>query len=438
LSRITYLNILVIGVVLERWVNYIWFEVPVIWGQPGNVLVPFAFFALAFALWLRLPLHPIRPKQLTTFLMMMVIAWLVHLVLYRYHGDAFNYSALLYVPILLMLLIKPPSAGDAWASSLIFAWSVTIVLVATRALEMTGLLGIKDQSANVIRFDESNYFLPLNDFLGIEGRWPGPFGHNGDTSMMAALIIIIACAHWTRASWVFLVVGAGTLLLTNGRASIGAVVAGLVVFAMFTRVGRVGQLPAKLRVSVGSILLLAGALFMFARPAGLTGRQTIWPSFLELWAASPWLGVGSAGIANGNEISQRFEHAHSLYIDELVRWGLIGFIAQFAALGFGLYLAGKAATKGAPGPLAVLITYFVTGITEPRNNWIVPSATGFLVILMVIAAASYLANASTRYALDSDAGDSRRQPRAAKLSRVDNSSRGLNETQGPGRSPYSE
>ena len=38
----------------------------------------------------------------------------------------------------------------------------------------------------------------------------------------------------------------------------------------------------------------------------------------------------------------------------------------------------------------MLAAYFVTGVTEPRNDWIEPSVTGFLVILMVITAAAEL------------------------------------------------
>jgi len=130
---------------------------------------------------------------------------------------------------------------------------------------------------------------------------------------------------------------------------------------------------------------------MFLRPAGLTGRERIWPAFLELWSESPWIGVGGSGFATGNEITQQFGHAHSLYIEELARSGLIGFVAQFVALGIGVFIAARAAGIGYPGPLAVMVAYFVTGITEPRNNWIEPSATWFLLLLMVLAASAQLA-----------------------------------------------
>jgi len=255
---------------------------------------------------------------------------------------------------------------------------------------MGGLLEIRDQADGVIAFDEALYFLPLNDALGIDGRWPGPFGHNGDTAMMGALLIVIAVAFWSRSSWVFLVIGALTLVVTNGRASIGAAAVGLVIVFMFTSSAKVDRLPRKWRITSGLVVLALGAVVMYFRPAGLTGRDNFWPAFLDLWRESPRIGVGGSGFATGNEITRQFGHAHSLYIEELARSGLVGFVSLSLALGIGIWIAARATGLGYPGPLAVMATYFVTGITEPRNNWIEPSATGFLLILMVLAASAKL------------------------------------------------
>ena len=385
-----FLAVLAAGVVLERWVNYLWFEQAVVWGQPANVVTMFVVVGLAFWVWLIATPRRIASRELMLFIAAMAAAWLVHWLLYRYHGDAMNYTAILYVPILVLIALKPPDFSGVRLSVLTFAWAIAVVLVVTRIMEMFGILEIRSQAPGVIMFDEERYFLPLNDLLGIEGRWPGPFGHNGDTSMMAALLIVIAIAFWSRSSWVFLAVGGLTLVLTNGRASIGAAAAGVVLLLMFSRSTLLQRFPRTLRISAGSVVLLAGALVMFARPAGLTGREKIWPAFLELWSQSPLLGVGGAGIANGNEVAQFYGHAHSLYIDELARWGLAGFVTQFAAIGIGLLIAARAAGFGSPGPLAVIVTYLITGVTEPRNHWIEPSATGFFLILMVLAAAAYL------------------------------------------------
>ena len=385
-----YLVVLTVGVVLDRYVNYLFGGDPLLFGQPASVIFTFVYIAIAGTLWLAQGHTQFATGGLRLFLLAMALAWIIHWALYRLHGDSFNYTALLYLPVLLMLSLKAPNLRSAQRSITAFAWTIVAVLLTTRVLEMVGLLEIRDQADGVIAFDEALYFLPLNDALGIDGRWPGPFGHNGDTAMMGALLIVIAVAFWSRASWVFLIVGSLTLILTNGRASIGAAVVGLVIIFMFTSSGRVDRIPRKWRITSGLALLALGAVVMFLRPAGLTGRDNIWPAFLDLWRDSPWIGVGGSGFATGNEITRQFGHAHSLYIEELARSGLVGFISLSIALGIGIWIAAKATDSGYPGPLAVMATYFVTGITEPRNNWIEPSATGFLLILMVLAASAKL------------------------------------------------
>jgi uncharacterized membrane protein YkgB len=77
-----------------------------------------------------------------------------------------------------------------------------------------------------------------------------------------------------------------------------------------------------------------------------------------------------------------------MYLNDLTREGLLGFGVQYLAVGLGVFLAARAAWIGVPGALATMATYLVTGITEPRNPWIAPSATGFLFILLVIYAST--------------------------------------------------
>jgi O-antigen ligase len=392
-SAAYYLGVLTIGIVLARFAGYLSPTEALLKGQPAIIVAFFCFFGVAAVAWLLLERRAHARGWLLWFLIAMSCVWVVQLWLYRLHGDSFNYTALLFVPILAMVALKPPRASEAWTAVLAFAWTTSAVLVLTRALEMLHVIDLKAQDPNIITFDDARYWLPLNDWLGIDGRWPGPFGHNGDTAMLGALLIVIAVARWTWVSYVFIPVGVFTLLITAGRASEGAAAAGIVVIFMFARSGWPTRIPRRWRVVGGALALLVGALAMYSGKSGLTGRQTIWPAFFDLWQTSPITGVGGSGITVSGGITQQFGHAHSLYLDELARHGLIAFIVLFTALGLGLVIAVRAAGRGAPGPLAVLVAYFVTGVTEPRNNWIEPSVTGFLVTLMVIAAAVELSEA---------------------------------------------
>ena len=393
-----YLGVLAVGVVLERYVNYLWFEIPIIFGQPANVLSGFFYFLAAAALWLILEPRARARGWLSAFLVMMAGAWLIHLLLHRYHGDAFNYTALLYVPILFLIWWKPPTQEEAWTAVNALAWTVTLVLVGTRLLETVGLLPVRNQTTDLIAFDTERYFLPLNSILGIDGRWPGPFGHNADTAMMGALLVVISVARWRRPSWVFLTVGVFTLLITGGRASIGAAAAGLLVIFMF-RNGQVLRLSRTVRFSFGLAVLGAGAWLLFSAPAGLTGRNMIWPAYFQLWQTSPWLGVGGTGIANTDYwVIVDFPHAHNMYLNDLTREGLLGAGVQYAAIVLGVVIATRVAWWGAPGALAVIAAYLITGVTEPRNPWIAPSATGFLFILMVVCASTFTKRADVHSA----------------------------------------
>jgi len=389
-EQLSYLQVLAVGVVLERYISYFLGSEGVIFGQPAGVLLTFGYFGLAALLWARSGSTASASGTLRLFLLALSLAWVLHVAVYRIHGDAFNYTALLYLPILGMIAWRPLSLSQAIQAARAFMLTVVVVILATFILERFGAIAPRSQSVGVVNFDEERYFLPFNELLGIEGRWPGPFGHNGDTAMMAALLIVFAVGFWSRLSWLFVTVGIMVFALTDGRASIGAAAAGLLAIWMLSRNRKLSWAPQWMRLATGSGVLLVGALLMLMRPAGLTGRERIWPAFLEIWWESPWIGVGGSGFATGNEITQQFGHAHSLYIEELARSGLIGFMAQFVALGIGVFIAARAAGIGYPGPLAVMVAYFVTGVTEPRNNWIEPSATWFLLILMVLAASARL------------------------------------------------
>lgn len=383
-----YVSLLLIGSVAGLWAGYLWPNQAVFKGQAPAVLVPLAFIAAALVAWLVLDRRPPARGWLLGFLAMMSVAWAVNLVMFYVHSDLFTHLAWLFVPIMTMLALKPPSVAEGLSALWALAWSISVAILVTFVLEVAGFLTEKYQPAGIIDFDEQYYWLPVNDLLGIEGRWPGPFGHNGYTAMMGAFVIVIAFITWTRSSWVFLAVGGFSLLVTSGRASLGAAVAGVVLIAMFTPTGLFARLSRTVRLASGSVLLVLGGGVLFAGKSGLTGRQNIWPAFVELWQTSPWTGVGTSGIAVSGGLTQDFGHAHSLYLDLLARYGFIAFAPVMAALAIGVSIAIVAAVRGVPGPLALIVTYLVTGVTEPRNDWVHPGTNVLMLVVCVITAAA--------------------------------------------------
>lgn len=385
-STSIYLSTLLVGSVLGLWAGYLLPGIAVFKGQSAAVLIPLAAFAVALAAWMILPRR--RPAQglVLAFSVVLTLAWLSNLISFRTHGDAFTYGALLFIPILAMISLKPPSTSEGTTVVVSFAWVVSCVLVATRLLEAIGVISPKHQPPIIIWFDETYYWLPLNEALGIDGRWPGPFGHNGYTAMAAGLVLVIAITFWTRSSWIFLIVGMFTLLVTSGRASAGAAAFGITLFVMFTTQGRLGRIPRIWRAAVGSTVLLAGAVVLLSGRSGLTGRQDIWPAFLDLWLTSPLTGVGTSGISESGGLTQEFGHAHSMYLDLLARNGVIAFAFVMSALIIGLAVCVRAAFQGHPGPLSLLGAYLVAAITEPRNDWLHPGTYVILLVVVVFTA----------------------------------------------------
>jgi len=387
LRRIQYLSVLAVVVMGMRWSQYLWPTAPTLRGQTIAIWLMFAGFGFVLLAWWFNSRRSTPGVWLSGFLAFVMLTWAAVFISNRVHGDAVNYTAFLIPPVLLLIWLRPPSLGEAWSAIRAVGWMAVVMLVGTRVLEVLGVLQVRYVPGWINQFDRENYWLPLREVMGLDGRWPGPFGHNGHTAMAGATLIVIAFAQWRRASSpVFLFVGILTLLLINGRASIGAAFVGIAVMVVFSRWGYLARIPTWLRLLAagsGSVLV---AFALLGGSAGTTGRQSIWPAFFELWQTSPLLGVGTSGISVSGGLTQDFGHAHNLYLDELTRHGLIALIALSAMLIMGTVIAFRAAIQGSAGGLAIIASYLVLNLTEPRNGWLHPSFTGLLLILSVLAA----------------------------------------------------
>lgn len=396
-AKIHYLSVLAVVVLGTRWAQYLWPTEPTFRGQSVAIWFMYAGMLVVLITWLWSPARSRARGLLASFLAVSLLLWIALIVITRIHGDLFNYTAFWLPAILLMVWWKAPSSGEAWTAIRVAGWSMVVMLLVTRVLEMVGLLAVRDVPDWIDRFDRARYWLPLSDLMGIDGRWPGPFGHNGHTAMAGALLIVIAVAQWCRiSSPVFIFVGIFTLLLINGRASIGAAVVGIGVMIVFSRRGVLGSIPGWVRVA-GALAGVALAAFVLYRgEAGMTGRNAIWPAFFDLWTTSPVIGVGTTGINSSSGLTLEFGHAHNLYLDELTRHGLVGLLLMLTMLAIGAVIAFRSAVAGSAGPLAIIASYLVLALTEPRNDWIHPSVAGLLLLLSVLAASGVSAQRSHR------------------------------------------
>jgi hypothetical protein len=409
-SAVPYLALLMTALMVAAWVNYLADRGDpadfLLKGQAPGIFVPILAFPAVSIVWLLYRAARARDNWITAFLAILLLAWPVHVVIALSHGDQLAHTVWIYVPLLLMILIKPPSPVDALAVVVWFAWLACGILVVTRVLEVVGLIPVFALDPEIIEWERDQYWMPLNDLLGFEGRWPGPFGFNSKTGFIGALLVIISLARWRPRNAILLLIGVVTLLVTASRGSFLAAACGIAVLATFTRWGWLGRIPLLVRVLAAGAAALGVALWVLWSPTGLTGRNSwIWPAFFDLWQTSPWIGVGQVGILADPEASVPME-AHNLYLQELTRFGIVGLVVQYLPLLLGLGLALVAAWRGRAWPLAVLVSFGVASITEVfMDGWLMVSAYVLLLVLAVAATRGPDAGAAPPSALSSKRAD---------------------------------
>jgi hypothetical protein len=382
--------VLVVSIITARWLQYLTDGAPWVKAQPAAVVVTYGGVALAVVLGVLLRRSADQNSYSRWFLGLMGAAWVVHISITLLHGDAFNFNAWLYLPVLALLAVRPPTARELVVALRILGWSLAVVIVATLVLELTGVIDPMYMDPELVAWESDRYWLPLNGLLDMEGRWPGPFGHSGDTGAVAALVVVIGLAFRGRFAWIVVSIGVLGLLLTSVRVAMVATVVGIAILVLFSRSRLVQRIPMWLRLSAAILGVVAVVAVMLGQSSSLTGRTTIWPPFVDLWLTSPVTGVGATGIAANGGITALSVHAHNQYLDALVRTGLIGFLVQAAALGYGIWLSLRAMVRGMAGPMAVIAAYLVIGITQAMNDWIYPGIPVLALILCILLAAQTL------------------------------------------------
>lgn len=385
-SAAPYLAVLVVSSIVARWLQYLTDGVPWFKAQPAAVVVSWIGVALAASLAFLIRRPPIRQRSSTVFLGLIAGAWLIHFSIALIHGDAYNFNALLYLPIIAILLWRPPALDELVFAMRVVGVSLALVILLTLIFEMSGALEPMYMNPDLVAYEKENYWLPVSSLFGIEGRWPGPFGHSGDTGAVSALILATGLAFRGKLAWLTVTVGILGLLLTSVRVAMVAALVGIAILVLFSRTSVVTRVPLWLRLAACAIGVVVVTGVLVGQSSSLTGRTTIWPAFYGLWLTAPFLGVGSVGIATSGGITALSGHAHNLYLDTLVRTGLIGFVAQAIPLGYGIWLSLRAMARGFPAPMAVIATYLVIGITQAMNDWIYLGAPVLMLVLCVLIA----------------------------------------------------
>lgn len=396
-SAFPYLLALVISAMVTGYVTYLQnlpgVERITLKAQPLPVVVELALFPVVLVLWLLYDGFRRPTRALAVPAILLGIVWVWAVVASRLHGDQFTYTAFLFLPVLAMVVTKPPTADQAWRLIIVLGWLIVAVLVITRLLELMGVIPLYFVPPDVIEWEKDKYALPISSFFGLDQRWPGPFGYNSKTGFMGVVLVLIGASRWTRSSWVFIPVGLITMLLTAGRMPQIVLASGLLVLIVFTQRSPLGRIPVWVR-AVASVVVIAaiGVVFLFTG-VGSTGRigdNGYWVHFLDLWKTSPGTGVGMSGVQAAFGVGYG---PHNMYVQALAVTGVIGLVTLVAALLAMGWTALRAALLGWVGPLCLMVAYAVANCFDVlHNDWYSHSEYTVLLLLALLSAAGRLAS----------------------------------------------
>ena len=387
-SGIPYLLIIGVGALLARWAPYIRDDFT-FKGQPPYVLISYVFFGISLIAFFLFKPQNRAGKNLRLLIATVALYWIAQFILIGlYHGDNRNYTSFLVPLLLIMMWFKPPSSQDTWSVMVLLGMLLLIILTVTYILEVTSLTNPMPTPGFLNDWESGQYWLPLDGFLGLDGRWVGPFGHNTRTAMAATFVTVIGFSRLTSFSWALIPGGVFFILVSGVRAGFLSTLAALAVLILFSNIGLVRKIPLWTKIALLFVGVAGGALLLLRSGAGLTGRDTIWRAFLDLFPQEPLIGVGQTGINAGGEITLRFVDAHNLLLDPLIRYGIVGLSIFLIILSVMFYQSLRATSLRSAGSLAILTAYVVASMTDIQNDWIHLSYQLVFVLFAAIAAAS--------------------------------------------------
>lgn len=302
------------------------------------------------------------------------------------------------VPVtLLLVLARRPSGSDVRRAADILVATIAVVsaawLVGERAGWIPSWYERTDAPVGLLESDQTTYWLPISGLVGLDGRWGGPFAHPNPTGVALALVVVYGIARGRRLGFTVAGVGLLGLLLTGSRTAFACAAVGLVAVALlpgWARPWRALLGRRALAGVLGALLGTAVAVAVSSNP-GLTGRTAMWPDFLALGQQSPLTGVGDQVItlsASLGVLPSWAWQAHNLYIDTLVRHGLVGLVLTLAVLLLAVAIGVMGTRHRNSTGLALMAALAAGTITETLLDWRYPAVTTTALLVAVLLSAT--------------------------------------------------
>lgn len=368
-------------------------------GIPVPVLLLLGILVWMIAAWAKCPPSGRWGALATTFFVLGLALWAYTAIGGAIQG-ATLVGATIAVPVaLLLLLLRRPDEYSIWRASDAFAWAFAGACLLILVLEVLGVVPswyslYEVDQLDLASQDRSYYWLPFTDLLGLDGRWGGPLRHPNPTGGVAAVLLVYGFMRPPVKNLVFSGTGVLVLLLTCSRSAYAAGALGLVVIAVLPgwRVQPWWRPTARRIVALGiGVALGLRVVWWVQADPGLMGRGQMWPDFLSLWPQSRVFGVGEAAIiraVEAGDLPPWATHGHNLYIDTLVRYGIVGVAVTVVLLGVVTVLAFGRLRRGLGGPLAMLMALGITTVAEIVFDWrypMVPTSILLIILLLSIA-----------------------------------------------------
>jgi len=341
-------------------------------GQDLGILLGIAGGLLIFLLWITYQ-GRMSDKRTQLFLFIVSVTWVYSIARTQFDGSLFNVTFFLLPEIALLIGLKGLTKQSVQIGGLCLAYSLIFVALLNLVLAP---FGIGPDGFHIA--DSAVTRLPIiTDLLGLDTRWGGPFGSVNIAGPIGGFIFVYGFTQVNRTHKFALIFGGGTfLLLSQARTSVMAVIIALAIYFLWSPRICTSLHRVQVRISVFTALFVGFLVYIVLLDPTLNGRIQIWQDFLALWRTEPLLGVGSNGVSTF--VQNRLEipglithnHAHSVLIDGLMRYGLIMLILTLVILSIAIVVGITALPSIGPSSLAITFYVISAGLTETIFDWI--------------------------------------------------------------------
>ena len=341
-------------------------------GQDWGIVGSFLLAGITVLLWLPRRFNVNWNRTHLIFFVISLALWLLQTISTQLDQSLFNLTAFIFPLVIVLIWAKNPESVMMSKAFLFMLYGLLLIgllslLLGETGLAPNGFYGV-DSGGSRIPF--------ISDIFGIETRWAGPFGSVNYAAPVGGLLLVSGFAFAGANRALISLGGLLVLTLSQGRASLVAVlVAGLVLTAYSDVVVQSAhRIQYRLLLVFGPAIALG--IYIFTQDPTLAFRTQIWLNFFELFLSRPLTGVGFSGV--GQYVNEKMlsdplfvphNHAHSVYLDLAARYGVL---ALFLTLGlfvtvFTVAWRRRLSNKGTG--LSIFIFVIIAGISETIYSW---------------------------------------------------------------------